>query len=97
MRNHRSMRYLINPLNAFYGLAAAAVQSNARPAGLLAQIGLDAKPARHAGRKPPLLLLVIGETARADHFSLNGYARPTNPELVEAGRGEFSSGDVVRH
>jgi lipid A ethanolaminephosphotransferase len=38
--------------------------------------------ARPAGAKPPLLVLVIGETARADHFSLNGYQRPTNPELA---------------
>ena len=89
MRNHRSMRYLINPLNAFYGLAAAAVQANARPAGPLAQIGLDAKPVRDDGRKPPLLLLVIGETARADHFWLNGYARPTNPELSRLGVASF--------
>ncbi|MCB2551690.1 sulfatase-like hydrolase/transferase, partial [Listeria monocytogenes] len=28
-----------------------------------------------------LLVFVVGETARADHFSLNGYARETNPEL----------------
>jgi lipid A ethanolaminephosphotransferase len=29
-------------------------------------------------------VLVVGETARADHFSLNGYARQTNPELAKA-------------
>jgi lipid A ethanolaminephosphotransferase len=28
-----------------------------------------------------MLVLVIGESARADHFSLNGYPRPTNPLL----------------
>ncbi len=26
-------------------------------------------------------IIVVGETARADHFSLNGYSRETNPEL----------------
>ena len=83
MRNHRSMRYLINPLSSFYGLAVVAVESNARPKGPLSVIGADAKPARSAGSKPPLLLLVVGETARADHFSLNGYQRPTNPELAK--------------
>ncbi|MCH4248088.1 MAG: phosphoethanolamine--lipid A transferase [Acinetobacter populi] len=31
--------------------------------------------------QPKLLVLVIGETARAENFSLNGYARNTNPEL----------------
>ena len=30
-------------------------------------------------------MLVIGETARADHFSLNGYARPTNAETAALG------------
>jgi lipid A ethanolaminephosphotransferase len=81
MRNHRSLRYLINPLNAYFGLAVNAVQANAKPKGPPQAIGLDAKTTRAAGAKPPLLLLVVGETARADHFSLNGYARPTNPEL----------------
>lgn len=28
-----------------------------------------------------LIIMVVGETARADHFSLNGYAKKTNPEL----------------
>lgn len=31
--------------------------------------------------KKTVVLLVIGESARADHFSLYGYAKPTNPEL----------------
>lgn len=30
---------------------------------------------------PKLMVLVVGETARAESFSLNGYARNTNPEL----------------
>ena len=33
------------------------------------------------GDRELLLVLVIGETARADHFSLNGYGRETNPLL----------------
>jgi len=28
-----------------------------------------------------LIIMVVGETARADHFSLNGYERQTNPKL----------------
>lgn len=84
MRNHRSMRYLINPLNSFFALGVLAKQSNAKPAGPPAPIGITAQVApRAAGSLPPLLMLVIGETARADHFALNGYARPTNPELAK--------------
>ncbi|MBS7779339.1 DUF1705 domain-containing protein [Acidovorax sp. CCYZU-2555] len=31
--------------------------------------------------KPPLLVLVVGETARGDHFGMNGYARDTTPNM----------------
>ncbi len=89
MRNHRSMRYLINPLNAYFGLMVNAVQASAKPKGPPQAIGVDAKASRPANTKPPLLLLVVGETARADHFSLNGYARPTNPELAALGVTSF--------
>ena len=83
MRNHKSMRYLINPLNSFYALGSLAHQANAMPKGPPEPIGQGATLApRAAGAKPPLLLLVVGETARADHFSLNGYERPTNPQLA---------------
>ncbi|HWH84500.1 MAG TPA: phosphoethanolamine--lipid A transferase [Burkholderiaceae bacterium] len=83
MRNHRTMRYLINPVNSLYALVDLALQSGAKPGGPPAPIGLDARILpRAASAKPPLLVLAIGETARADHFSLNGYARPTNPELA---------------
>jgi lipid A ethanolaminephosphotransferase len=83
MRNHKSVRYLINPLNSFFSLAAVATHAGAKPAGPPLPIGADAKLLpRAANSKPPLLLFVIGETARADHFSLNGYPRPTNPELA---------------
>ena len=83
MRNHKTMRYLINPVNSFYALGDLAAQSHAKPAGPPLPIGLDARIApRAAGTRPPLLTLVIGETARADHFALNGYPRPTNPELA---------------
>jgi lipid A ethanolaminephosphotransferase len=83
MRNHRSMRYLINPVNSLYALVDLAHQSQAQPSGPPVVIGSDAHLLpRPPGTKPPLLVLVVGETARADHFSLNGYARPTNPELA---------------
>ena len=89
MRNHKTMRYLINPLNAYFGLVVNAAQANAKPKGQPQAIALDAKVTRAASAKPPLLLLVVGETARADHFSLNGYPRPTNPELTALGVTSF--------
>ena len=83
MRNHRAMRYLVNPVNSIYALVDLVAKSQARPTGPPQAIGTDARILpRPTGAKPPLVVLVIGETARADHFALNGYARPTNPELA---------------
>jgi len=83
MRNHRSMRYMINPVNSLYALVDLAAQSKAKPSGPPQPIGTDARILpRAAGAKPPLLVLVVGETARADHFAVNGYDRPTNPQLA---------------
>jgi lipid A ethanolaminephosphotransferase len=84
MRNHRTVRYLINPLNSFYALGFLAHEGAAQPAGPLEVVAPDARLApRPVGARPPLFMLVVGETARADHFQLNGYARATNPELEQ--------------
>jgi lipid A ethanolaminephosphotransferase len=84
MRNHKTIRYMVTPLNAVYSVSAVAVRSLAGPKGPPAVLGADARLLPRAdGAKPPLLLLVVGETARAMNFSLNGYARPTNPELAK--------------
>ncbi|WP_428423019.1 phosphoethanolamine transferase [Methylibium sp.] len=92
MRNHKELRYLVNPLNVFYSLGRVAYAAQARPAGPPLPIGLDARPAAPLpGQRTPLLLLVVGETARADHFALNGYDRDTNPELRALGVLSFRS------
>ena len=84
MRNHKQLRYLLNPLNSLYALGMVASEPLRRNDRVLLPLGTDARlGASHGGgAKPPLLLLVVGETARAGNFSLNGYARPTNPELA---------------
>ncbi|HWI77934.1 MAG TPA: sulfatase-like hydrolase/transferase, partial [Ramlibacter sp.] len=84
MRNHREVRHLITPGNVVASLAGNIWGRAKRPAGQgLLAVGEDAKatPAP-AGRKPQLFVLVVGETARAQNFSLNGYPRETNPELA---------------
>lgn len=83
MRNHKTIRYLVNPLNSLYALVDIGWRAKTvAAAGPPRPIGLTARPLpRAVGAKPPLLLLVIGETARADHFALNGYPRATDPEL----------------
>lgn len=44
-------------------------------------IGKKAGKFYNPAKNPLVIVLVIGESARADHFSLNGYARETNPLL----------------
>ncbi len=84
MRNHKSIRYLVTPLNAVYSVSMVGVRSLSGPKGPPVVIGADARLLPRAeGSKPPLLMLVVGETARSMNFSLNGYGRPTNPELAK--------------
>ncbi|ODS92071.1 MAG: phosphoethanolamine transferase [Comamonas sp. SCN 65-56] len=84
MRNHTELRYLMNPAAPlFSSVMAVHDQWFSRPRTLVKMTAGAALGASHAGNRRPLLLaLVVGETARADHFALNGYARATNPELA---------------
>ena len=95
MRGRPDVRYMITPLNGFYSLAAQARgPSKLQQAGPPQPVAIDATvPPRAANQRPRLLLLVVGETARADRFGLNGYARPTTPEL--AARDVVSFSDVT--
>jgi len=86
MRNHKELRYLVNPLNGYYSLGRAAYLARRVQTHELQPIGLDARPSPVLpGQRTPLLMLVVGETARADHFGLNGYSRNTTPGLAERG------------
>ena len=85
MRNNPLLRYRMNPLASLYSTTVAAVRPlwvSSRK--LLPMTAGAALGATHAAQKKPLLLvLVVGETARADHFGLNGYGRNTTPELAK--------------
>jgi lipid A ethanolaminephosphotransferase len=81
MRNHTQLRYLINPLNTVYALVDMRLQPVAS-SGPVTPIGQDARLAWPVPGVAPLLVLVLGETARSGNFGLNGYARNTTPELA---------------
>jgi lipid A ethanolaminephosphotransferase len=84
MRNQKELRYLVTPANVGWSLASAFVR-DARGATQPRQaIGLDARPGpTWPGReKPRVVVLVIGETARAANWGLNGYMRQTTPRLA---------------
>jgi lipid A ethanolaminephosphotransferase len=84
MRNQHDLRYRITPANVLWS-AAAVVGADARGAARPRQtIGLDAAPGvSWATRSKPLVvLLVLGETARAANWGLSGAPRQTTPELA---------------
>lgn len=83
MRNHTEDRYLITPGNYIYSLGRVLFAQPPGKKAPLQPVGEDARQLPHApGAKPRLLLLVVGETVRAQNWGLGGYARQTTPELA---------------
>lgn len=92
MRSDPALRYRITPGNYIVSLVRVLKPSKAR--GPVQVVGADAhRPPEALARKPRLLVLVVGETVRGDHWGLNGYARQTTPEL--AARGVINFPDVT--
>jgi lipid A ethanolaminephosphotransferase len=84
MRNQREVRYLATPANVLLGLPRALRGDNPVQRAPKLPIGTDAQAMpRMAGSRPRLLLVVIGETARAQDWGLNGGTRQTTPELAQ--------------
>ncbi|HEX5805695.1 MAG TPA: phosphoethanolamine--lipid A transferase [Macromonas sp.] len=83
MRNYKPLRYMINPFNTLYAVGKVSLGSAAHAQAPLQPIGEDARldPVAPTGADAPLIVLVVGETARAANFGLGGYARDTTPEL----------------
>lgn len=81
-RNNSNFYQIVTPINYVKGIESYIEQftSQNRPFVL---IGQDATRsfANQKGRKNSLIVLVVGEAARAENFSLNGYSRLTNPLL----------------
>jgi lipid A ethanolaminephosphotransferase len=96
-RNYAEIKHLISPINYIYSTTRYLKRQRIaqRPFEILdAQV----KPVAYnntansaANAAPRLLILVIGETARASAFALNGYARPTNPQLLQEDVINFSN------
>jgi lipid A ethanolaminephosphotransferase len=84
MRQDRELRFLATPANAFYSLARVIANDSRAAAAPRQPVGTDAALADgwRLRRKPVLLFIVVGETARAANWGLSGYARQTTPELA---------------
>ena len=94
VRNNMNLRYIVNPIGGLSSAVWVGIGPLFEKSKQLVPIsaGVALGPSYAAQALPPLLVLVIGETARADHFGLNGYARDTTPEL--AAQGVLSFRDV---
>ena len=83
-REHKSLRFYANPTYFTYSairLASSKIKGSAGPVVVQAvapDAALNDEPPQHPKE---LIVLVVGETARADRFALNGYTKPTNPAL----------------
>ena len=93
VREYRQMRFLLTPTNVIQAGNSFFKHKMAR-ATVIAPLGSDAmKGTLWAQQKRrTVTIMVVGETARAMNFSLNGYKRDTNPLLSrQAGLLNFSN------
>lgn len=79
-REHKPVRMYANPANYLSAGIKIAHSYFKAPSGPIQKIGLDAHIEPDDAERE-LIIFVVGEAARADHFSLNGYERLTNPLL----------------
>ncbi|WP_345065145.1 phosphoethanolamine--lipid A transferase [Acidovorax lacteus] len=90
VRNNMALRFMLNPASPVLSTLDVVVKplfKRPKPfvsiaAGATLGPGLTAA---QGAERVPLLVLVVGETARSDHFGLNGYERDTTPELARRG------------
>jgi lipid A ethanolaminephosphotransferase len=91
-REHKPLRYYTNPTYYIYSIGKYIGDTFSSGETVLKQIGTDAtiENTGNAGKRK-LVVMVVGEAARADRFSLNGYTRETNPLLKQEKIVNFSN------
>lgn len=82
-REHRDLKGMISPQNTVASTLSYFHKKAPKKNLPLIRYGEDAHLVDDVAlqHKPKLMVLVVGETARAESFSLNGYTKNTNPEL----------------
>lgn len=82
-RNHRDLRYLINPTNYVYAASKTIRQHLPSEEKKITPITQGTKLGAIASSKHhrTIAVMVVGETGRAEEWHLDGYARQTTPEL----------------
>lgn len=81
-RNNKELVKSLSPSNSIVGLNSWYAHNRMDNLPLV-KIGEDAKQkaVMHNGARKNLTIVVLGETSRAENFSLGGYDRETNPRL----------------
>ena len=93
-REHKSLRFYINPIYWIYSIGNYANKTLTNGLIVVKEIGKDAtiKLDKHEEiEKKELVIMVVGEAARANRFSLNGYEKETNPLLKQEEIVNFSN------
>lgn len=82
LREHKPIRFTLAPAAPVTSAAELAMQGGGLHGAALLDPGGAARRTAAPQAKPLLLLIVVGETARAASFQLGGYARATTPQLA---------------
>ena len=83
-RENRDLKGMISPQNMIASFASYYKKKAPKENLPLVVYGEDAVMQKaQATSLPKLMVLVVGETARAENFSLNGYGKNTNPKLSQ--------------
>lgn len=82
-REHKPLRYHVNPVYWIYSIGKYVEKTMNSGPIVLKEVGKDAKVVKTNDKveKSELIIMVVGEAARANRFSLNGYEKETNPLL----------------
>jgi len=91
VREHKPLRYTANPTYWIYSIGHYISNTLSTGPIVVTPIGTDAKIIKHADSKAKIIILVVGEATRADHFSLNGYTKKTTPLLEQEDIINFSN------
>ena len=89
-REHKSVRFYANPSYAFYSVGTLGAGLFDRATRPYQQVGLDAVRTTSSDRRK-IVVMVVGETLRADHLGINGYERQTSPRLLQSNAISFNN------
>lgn len=81
-REHKPIRFTLIPAAPATSAVGVLFRDGNRNSGSVINVSGDALRTSASHAKPLVVVMVVGETARAENFELGGYARHTTPELA---------------